>query len=78
MKHFIKYFFVLTCCWQRVNTGWLNGYIVEGDENRNIAFETLPDLYLPTHINQSNNLQSFNYILNIFLLKDAIITEKEQ
>lgn len=52
--------------------------MVYGDANRNIAFETLPDLYFPIHINQGNNSEYFQLHYNVFLLKDAIITEKEQ
>lgn len=39
--------------------GRLNGYMVYGDENRNIASETFPDIYFPIHINQSKNSQHF-------------------
>lgn len=52
--------------------GMANGYMVYGDENRNIAFETLPNDIFPHTLIIAITQNSFNYILNIFLLKDAI------
>lgn len=58
-KHFITSSLALMCCLEQVTMGWLSGYMVYGDVNRNTAFETLPDLYFPIHINQGNNSEYF-------------------
>lgn len=49
MNHFIKSSLVLKCCLKQLNMGWLGGYMVYGDENKNTAFESVPDVFSYTH-----------------------------
>lgn len=52
---------------ETIEYGWLNGDMVYGDENRNIASETFPDIYFPSTLIKAKTHTSFHHILNIFL-----------
>lgn len=57
--------------------GIANGYMVYDDEDRNIAFETLPNYIFPHTLIKAISQNLFNYISNISLLKDVIHRKKE-